>query len=300
MPEFYSWFAAFLAAEPGTSPPLEGRGRRGPRGSRHHGEARAWSAEDADQAALAVRQARAAGARAVGSSRRRAGRTLRWRDDCQAPRTREGRPRGRPAFSRGRGATAAASAACFRSPPTAAKTAAPITTWPQTSPRCSPLRAPDHARHVAAGAAPTGAATAPVAVAFSHWPSGPAPKPTRKARPTQGRDRTRHSLFRSDKVYFPDRRNGRGQASDLAVGIFAIAIAIRLVCSRARLTMIDVPPRRWPHLSLSRQGNHDRRQHHFRTRPPALVPASIHHSTRGSDGPHAGADRVHIRTSGPC
>ncbi len=51
VPEFYSWFAAFLAAEPGTPPPLTGRGRRGPRGSRHHGEARAWSAEDADQAA---------------------------------------------------------------------------------------------------------------------------------------------------------------------------------------------------------------------------------------------------------
>jgi Family of unknown function (DUF6416) len=48
VPEFYSWFAAFLAAEPGTPPPLRGRGRRGPR---HRGEARAWSAEDADQAA---------------------------------------------------------------------------------------------------------------------------------------------------------------------------------------------------------------------------------------------------------
>lgn len=51
VPEFYSWFAAFLAAEPGTPPPLAGRERRGPRGSRHHGEARAWSAQDADQAA---------------------------------------------------------------------------------------------------------------------------------------------------------------------------------------------------------------------------------------------------------
>ncbi len=50
VPEFYSWFAAFLAAEPGTPPPW-GRGRRGSRGSRHHGEAHAWSAEDADQAA---------------------------------------------------------------------------------------------------------------------------------------------------------------------------------------------------------------------------------------------------------
>src|ERR1700761_5003236 len=51
VPEFYSWFAAFLAAEPGTPPPSLGRGGRGPRGSRRHGEARAWSAEDADQAA---------------------------------------------------------------------------------------------------------------------------------------------------------------------------------------------------------------------------------------------------------
>jgi hypothetical protein len=51
VPEFYSWFAAFLAAEPGTPPPLSGHGRRGSRGLRHHSEARAWSAEDADQAA---------------------------------------------------------------------------------------------------------------------------------------------------------------------------------------------------------------------------------------------------------
>jgi hypothetical protein len=49
VPEFYSWFAAFLVAEPGT-PPSWGRGRRSPRGSRHHGEAQAWSAADADQA----------------------------------------------------------------------------------------------------------------------------------------------------------------------------------------------------------------------------------------------------------
>ncbi|MBV9425472.1 MAG: hypothetical protein JOZ98_21375 [Solirubrobacterales bacterium] len=51
VPEFYAWFAAFLAAEPGTPPPLGLRGRHGPRGFRHHGEATAWSAADADQAA---------------------------------------------------------------------------------------------------------------------------------------------------------------------------------------------------------------------------------------------------------
>ncbi len=51
VPEFYSWFAAFLEAEPGTTSPSWKRGRRGPRGSRHHGDAQAWSAADADQAA---------------------------------------------------------------------------------------------------------------------------------------------------------------------------------------------------------------------------------------------------------
>jgi Family of unknown function (DUF6416) len=54
--EFYSWFAAFLAAEPGTLPPNGGRGLRGRRGSRHHGEALAWSAEDADGAAWLYRK----------------------------------------------------------------------------------------------------------------------------------------------------------------------------------------------------------------------------------------------------
>src|ERR1700686_2962355 len=51
VPEFYSWFASFLAAEPGTPPPRPGRGHRGPRGLRPHGNAQAWSADDADQAA---------------------------------------------------------------------------------------------------------------------------------------------------------------------------------------------------------------------------------------------------------
>jgi Family of unknown function (DUF6416) len=53
VPEFYAWFAAFLASEPGSSPPpWAGRGRgHGSRGFRHHREAQAWSADDADQAA---------------------------------------------------------------------------------------------------------------------------------------------------------------------------------------------------------------------------------------------------------
>ena len=56
VPEFYAWFAAFLASEPGTPPPSTGRGRHGPRGLRHHGEASAWSADDADQAAWLYRK----------------------------------------------------------------------------------------------------------------------------------------------------------------------------------------------------------------------------------------------------
>jgi Family of unknown function (DUF6416) len=51
VPEFYSWFAAFLAAAPGTTPPSGGSRRRGGRGWRQHAEASAWSAEDVDQAA---------------------------------------------------------------------------------------------------------------------------------------------------------------------------------------------------------------------------------------------------------
>ena len=49
--EFYAWFASFLAAEPRTPPSFQGRGRRGPRGLRPHRDAKAWSADDADQAA---------------------------------------------------------------------------------------------------------------------------------------------------------------------------------------------------------------------------------------------------------
>jgi Family of unknown function (DUF6416) len=56
VPEFYAWFAVFLAAEPGTLPPIGGQGRRGPRGPRRHGDARAWSAEDADRAAWLYRK----------------------------------------------------------------------------------------------------------------------------------------------------------------------------------------------------------------------------------------------------
>jgi hypothetical protein len=58
VPEFYLWFATFLASEPGTPPPLAMRHALGPRGRRRgprawhqHAEAQAWSANDADQAA---------------------------------------------------------------------------------------------------------------------------------------------------------------------------------------------------------------------------------------------------------
>jgi hypothetical protein len=60
VPEFYVWFAQFLAAEPGSGPPRGGPlpwgGPRGGRGRgfappRPHFEADAWSADDADQAA---------------------------------------------------------------------------------------------------------------------------------------------------------------------------------------------------------------------------------------------------------
>jgi hypothetical protein len=64
VPEFYAWFAAFLEAEPGTAPSIRDRGRRGKHGLRRHSEARAWSAEDADQAAWLYAQL-APGARAL-------------------------------------------------------------------------------------------------------------------------------------------------------------------------------------------------------------------------------------------
>jgi hypothetical protein len=56
VPEFYAWFAAFLAAEPGTAPPLSGRGRRGSHGLHPRGSVEAWSADDADQAAWLYRK----------------------------------------------------------------------------------------------------------------------------------------------------------------------------------------------------------------------------------------------------
>ncbi len=51
VPEFYAWFADFLAAEPGTAPPSQRR-----RGHRHGSDASAWSAADADQAAWLYRK----------------------------------------------------------------------------------------------------------------------------------------------------------------------------------------------------------------------------------------------------
>jgi hypothetical protein len=55
VPEFYAWFADFLAADPGTAPPSRWR-RHGHRGRRLSSNASAWSAEDADQAAWLYRK----------------------------------------------------------------------------------------------------------------------------------------------------------------------------------------------------------------------------------------------------
>ncbi len=53
--EFYAWFAAFLAAEPGHGPGRGGPGGLGGRGRHHgrrqHGTAGAWTPEDGDRAA---------------------------------------------------------------------------------------------------------------------------------------------------------------------------------------------------------------------------------------------------------
>lgn len=53
VPEFYAWFAAFLAAEPGSRVP----GRRpGGRGAGRHAEADPWTSADADAAAWLYRK----------------------------------------------------------------------------------------------------------------------------------------------------------------------------------------------------------------------------------------------------
>ena len=51
VPEFYAWFAAFLASEPGTPPPFGGRSRHARRGMHRRGDVRDWSPEDGEQAA---------------------------------------------------------------------------------------------------------------------------------------------------------------------------------------------------------------------------------------------------------
>lgn len=56
VPEFYTWFGAFLASEPGTPPARERRGWRGPRGSRRHAEPEPWSDEDLKQATWLYRK----------------------------------------------------------------------------------------------------------------------------------------------------------------------------------------------------------------------------------------------------
>jgi len=56
VPEFYAWFAAFLAADPGSVPPVGRGGAHGRPGWRGHLQATAWSAQDADQAAWLYRR----------------------------------------------------------------------------------------------------------------------------------------------------------------------------------------------------------------------------------------------------
>jgi hypothetical protein len=57
VPEFYAWFAQFLASEPGTPPSFGGRGRRGRRGIRRHDDdALPWSPDDAETAAWLYRK----------------------------------------------------------------------------------------------------------------------------------------------------------------------------------------------------------------------------------------------------
>ena len=51
--EFYTWFGAFLASEPGSR---QSRGWRGPRGPRRHGEPEPWSPEDIKQATWLYRK----------------------------------------------------------------------------------------------------------------------------------------------------------------------------------------------------------------------------------------------------
>ncbi|MEA2444037.1 MAG: hypothetical protein QOJ12_1329 [Thermoleophilales bacterium] len=54
--EFYAWFAAFLAADPGSEPPRMRGSRPGRHGGPRRHEAEAWSAADADQAAWLYRR----------------------------------------------------------------------------------------------------------------------------------------------------------------------------------------------------------------------------------------------------
>lgn len=57
VPEFYAWFAAFLAAEPGSGPPRRGFGPRGGRhGHRHGPEAAPWTRDDLESAAWLYRR----------------------------------------------------------------------------------------------------------------------------------------------------------------------------------------------------------------------------------------------------
>ncbi|MCU0257576.1 MAG: DUF6416 domain-containing protein [Solirubrobacteraceae bacterium] len=60
VPEFYLWFAAFLASPPGSGPPRTGFGPPGPRGGgpwgHGHRERRPWTEDDAEDAGWLYRR----------------------------------------------------------------------------------------------------------------------------------------------------------------------------------------------------------------------------------------------------
>ena len=143
VPEFYVWFANFLSAEPGRRPGVAGRrGRGGPRGGPHHGhgEPAPWSAADGDEAAWLYGRL-APPARALFDALIDAPGERRPGNELAARLGLEKGAHGVAGILAWPGATRASSPASCRSPPRAAPTAAPTTTWSPPSRSCSPPRA---------------------------------------------------------------------------------------------------------------------------------------------------------------